>query len=388
MAIMNNATQINVADKIADTIKTTAGYFTNGDGTLGGSDIYTGSLSATNENYYFNVNHKTPTDITSETQFSVVFAHAEGSGSNTYGDSNSNPNTLNGETQAIYKQFSSILIAEPETSGGFKISQQGLSGKLATGIRDDYIYALIAKRDKFKDGVNKKVWTLILSGSDSAGAGTGTITLTDDSKDSASVATPAGPRYNIVSGALGDVMVGSGSTAKTYGWFYPERGMMVFSGAELSASIPGKAAGINMTASYSATPYIDHSSNHSSSISCSGFAPNLNNKGNPQNALRFVNCMQRVNGNTLRLRSEEDASQESYFCRIKAPEYNFTSNPTFVSGSKNKMINTGMFGNPTTFITGVGLYNTAGQLLAIAQLSKPLKKNFVSEATIKVKLTY
>ena len=49
---------------------------------------------------------------------------------------------------------------------------------------------------------------------------------------------------------------------------------------------------------------------------------------------------------------------------------------------------TANFGNPTTYITGVGLFNSAGQLLAIAQLSKPLKKNFASEATIKVKLTY
>ena len=47
-----------------------------------------------------------------------------------------------------------------------------------------------------------------------------------------------------------------------------------------------------------------------------------------------------------------------------------------------------MVGNPTTFISGVGLYNAMGQLVAVARLSSPLKKNFVSEATIKVKLTY
>ena len=44
-----NASPINSADTIADTIKTTAGYFTNGDGTLAGNLVYTGSLSATNE---------------------------------------------------------------------------------------------------------------------------------------------------------------------------------------------------------------------------------------------------------------------------------------------------------------------------------------------------
>ena len=56
--------------------------------------------------------------------------------------------------------------------------------------------------------------------------------------------------------------------------------------------------------------------------------------------------------------------------------------------SKNKLRNTDTFGNPQTFITGVGLYNSAGQLLAIAELSKPLMKNYASEATIKVQLTY
>ena len=47
-----------------------------------------------------------------------------------------------------------------------------------------------------------------------------------------------------------------------------------------------------------------------------------------------------------------------------------------------------MWGNPQTFITGIGLFNSAGQLLAVSELSKPLKKNFSSEATIKTKLTF
>ena len=47
-----------------------------------------------------------------------------------------------------------------------------------------------------------------------------------------------------------------------------------------------------------------------------------------------------------------------------------------------------MNGNPQTFITGVQLFNEAGDIVAVANLSTPLKKNFSSEATIKVKLTY
>ena len=51
-----NSTAISAQDTIADTVKTTAGYFTNGDGTLGGSDIHTASLSDSNQKYYFNAN--------------------------------------------------------------------------------------------------------------------------------------------------------------------------------------------------------------------------------------------------------------------------------------------------------------------------------------------
>ena len=49
-----NASAISAQDTITDTIKTTAGYFTDGDGTLSGTNIHTGSLSDSNKKYYFN----------------------------------------------------------------------------------------------------------------------------------------------------------------------------------------------------------------------------------------------------------------------------------------------------------------------------------------------
>ena len=47
-----------------------------------------------------------------------------------------------------------------------------------------------------------------------------------------------------------------------------------------------------------------------------------------------------------------------------------------------------MKGNPTVYITGCELYNAVGEVVATGKLSTPLKKNFSSEATIKVKLTF
>ena len=47
-----------------------------------------------------------------------------------------------------------------------------------------------------------------------------------------------------------------------------------------------------------------------------------------------------------------------------------------------------MVGNPSTFISSVQLFNADGDMVAVGNLSTPLKKNFGTEATIKVKLTY
>jgi hypothetical protein len=378
-------TAISAQDTVSDTIKTTAGYFTDGDGTLSGNAVHTGSLSDSNEKYYFNVTQAHPESSSAEVQFSVAYGDIRGSGSNQYGDSSTNPTNLKGETQAIYKQFTSLLMEETEASGGFKISAHaGGNGALGVGVKDDYIYIWVGKRSRFKDRPNKKVWTMALSGSAAAGLGTSVLYLTDDSATVAAIATPGGPRHNIVAGQLGAPT--TPYTSKTYGWFYPEMGCMVFSGAELSASIPGQSmegdSYSHVTASFATTKT-------SGVLSSSGFAPNLDASSNQFNALRLVNCMRNMgSSNTLRLRSEEDQTQENYFCRVRAADYNFSANPTFVSGALNKIRHTNMMGNPTTFITGVGLYNSTGQLLATARLSSPLKKNFASEATVKVKLTY
>jgi hypothetical protein len=151
---------------------------------------------------------------------------------------------------------------------------------------------------------------------------------------------------------------------------------MVFSAAELSSSIPGKSDSVNSVVTFA-------------SASQHGLAYTTNTDANYKTALRFVNCLSTANSNAkLTFRDEEDQVSAQYFCRVKSGQMNFSNNPTFVSGSLNELRHTKMKGNPTTFITSVQLYNGAGDMVAVGNLSTPLKKNFSSEATIKVKLTY
>ena len=87
-------------------------------------------------------------------------------------------------------------------------------------------------------------------------------------------------------------------------------------------------------------------------------------------------------------RREEVITSQHYFCRVPNKEFNFSSNPTFTSGSDGSFTNATFFKNPKTFITQVGLYNDNNELLAVAKLSKPLLKSYSREAIIKVKLDF
>ena len=76
-----------------------------------------------------------------------------------------------------------------------------------------------------------------------------------------------------------------------------------------------------------------------------------------------------------------------YFCRAPANKFNYSSNPTYVTGSKIKVKDLAS-DNPVAYVTTVGLYNGANELLAVAKLSEPLKKSVDNELTIRVRLDY
>jgi hypothetical protein len=76
-----------------------------------------------------------------------------------------------------------------------------------------------------------------------------------------------------------------------------------------------------------------------------------------------------------------------YFCRASHNEFNYSSNPTYLSSSKIVVKNTSTDA-PVSYITTVGLYSTDNELLAVAKLSEPLKKDPTNELTIRVRLDY
>jgi hypothetical protein len=76
-----------------------------------------------------------------------------------------------------------------------------------------------------------------------------------------------------------------------------------------------------------------------------------------------------------------------YFCRANHNEFNCSSNETYVSGSKF-VVKTNANDMSVAYPTTVGLYSADNELMAVAKLSEPLKKDPTTEFTLRVRLDY
>jgi hypothetical protein len=87
-------------------------------------------------------------------------------------------------------------------------------------------------------------------------------------------------------------------------------------------------------------------------------------------------------------RRTENVSTQHFFVRATNREFNFSNNPTFTSGSEGVFREPSFETDPKTYITAVGLFNDANELLAVAKLSEPLKKDPTQEMILRVRLDY
>tara|TARA_Y100000593_G_scaffold77699_1_gene143946 strand:+ start:1359 stop:2501 length:1143 start_codon:yes stop_codon:yes gene_type:complete len=100
------------------------------------------------------------------------------------------------------------------------------------------------------------------------------------------------------------------------------------------------------------------------------------------------------NANSLRHRIEDisfnnttELNSTVYFCRVNNSDFNYSANPTYLSSSKMVVKNNSQ-DVPVSYVTSVGMYSADNELLAVAKLSEPLKKDPATEFTLRVRLDY
>ena len=93
-------------------------------------------------------------------------------------------------------------------------------------------------------------------------------------------------------------------------------------------------------------------------------------------------------GADFQARRTENVSTSHYFVRANNREFNFSNNPTFVTGSDGDLAISDFINDPKVYLTTIGLYDDNKNLLAVAKSSKPIQKSFRKETLIEVKLDY
>ena len=322
-----------------------SGLWTGGSGTL--TAAYTQSTNGNITGSFLDIYNEDPNlSSSAEIQYAVGYAHFDGSGS----AGNTTKLTTGGrQTKALYSQFRNVLLA-PNTEK-FEFT----SSPTASGDKDFYFVSF--QRARQREKIDPGNWELKLGQVSSAGRTTA-LTLIDDSGATTNPTVNQGGRvFNVVEGSISSGITTAAASEKngSYGLFYPDLGLIL-----LNATKAETSGGLGVQARSSDT---------------------FDNRPKA-----FFNSL--VSGSSFQARREEEISSTNFFVRANNKDFNFSSNPTFSTGSDGSLTQASFFKDPKTFITQVGLYNDENELLAIAKLSKPVLKSYSREAIIKVKLDF
>jgi len=261
----------------------------------------------------------------------------------------------------IYNQMAQVLVGY-DVSGA--IQQFDLDGNLGGGDKMDSCFFINFARLLNKDEIKKqslelKLFTTTPDGSTAAGDRTGLTTISDyGAQNSYKTNSPAG-EYGLLytaSGPAGDIV----------GHVYYQAGVVVLTSSIFTAATPTMT-----TASVMST--ITTSSVED--LLVSGTIDECSN------AIRYAY-------NDVDYNNTTELNSTIYFCRANNTEFNYSSNPTYLSSSEIVVKGNNPLADPVSYITTVGLYSPDNELLAVAKLSEPLKKTPSNEITLRVRLDY
>jgi|TARA_B110000240_G_scaffold91463_1_gene103916 hypothetical protein len=348
---------LDASDKVLSTDSVTAAMWSDNTPTLQVFQTSSAQVTSAVKEYYTSVFQTASTGVTAAIQFDVAYANSKGSGSVPL-------NALvvgTTPTRINYGSYRNLILGDENAS--FIFGNQSASD----------FYCLPIERARYKQSILPGTWTMNISG---AGANN-ELRLTDDSVvNTVAQFSDAGRYYNIISGSAGVITPGGATSAMTadgwsinsgsYGWILPDVNLLLLNAAAFDGATAD--GGINLGTAESNGAWDDNSAKIVDALAVAG---------------KFASA---TKGFTLN--SKEDLSSDFIFCRAKSQEYNYSSNPSFISSSTGAILFDSFIDNPTTYITTVGLYNQSQELLAVAKLSRPLEKDFTKELLVRVKLDF
>ena len=289
--------------------------------------------TSTNDAYYTNV-YKTA--ATESVQFAIAYGDVDGSGSVLFNDLVDG----NSPSKTVYGQFRNLVYGDENTDFSFE------------GTTPKNIWAMPIERSRYKEKLMPGTLNLKLTNT------TEDLYLTDNSgMVTTDTYLDCGRVYQIISGSNGtsyDGGNGHSTSNGTYGLFLPDVSLLILNPLAINEGI--------------------------------SVAPDRNSNTDDDNADVLFQAIE--DGASFGLNSEETLTSDYVFVRARNSEFNYSENPSFISGSTGDVLYSSMINSPQSFVTTVGLYNDTNELLAVAKLSKPLTKDFTKETLLRVKLDF
>ena len=342
-------------DFVVSSDSITSTLWSNGSPTL--TEFYTSSVqeAGSTGDFYLTV-YQTASNLPgAASQFEIAYCDSEGSGSLLY-------NSIvpgNSPSKTLYGQFRSLILEDENASFIF--------GDSTNTLVSSNFYVITLDRARYKESLFPGSLGLNLSGSK------GIISLTDNSKDDpVSKFLGTSRYYQLVSGSGGSsgnlanngYVPGSGS----YGLVFPDLGTILLNPLAISESI-------------------------GNSFENGAFAKRNNNTVDNNNRILYnsivgTSTAPASNAASFQLNSEETITSDYIFVRSRNSEFNYSENPSFISGSTGEVIYDQFINHPQVYATTIGMYNNSNELLAVAKLSRPLLKDFTKESLVRVKLDF
>ena len=302
------------------------------------SSFYTSSTqyNSTSGDFYVNVFNQDPSGSGEEIQFTVGYANKNGAGTVLY---NSNV-AGKSPSDTVYGQYRTLVLGDEEADFVF--------GSGDNTYTADSFYVITIDRGRYREKILPGSLELTLN------VGGNSIVIQDTSVTTTTETfTDAGRVYELKTSANNSV-----NNSGSFGKLLPDIGVILLNEEALDATVGN-----------------------------GGIALSTGNSTNTddQNPKKLFNAI--VAGGSFKLSSQETVSSNFVFARARNSEFNYSTNPSILTGS-GELRHDVLIDSPETYITTVGVYNDNQDLLAVAKLSRPLLKNSTKEALVRIKLDY
>jgi hypothetical protein len=243
-----------------------------------------------------------------------------------------------------YNQMAQVLVGHDLTGSILRFDEDG--NLIGGGTKMNEVLFINFSRLLTKDEIKKGSFSIKLGTGNSGTQFSTTASIADDGAQN-------DYRVNSPAGEYGILKLNGGSTR--VGLIYYQAGIAVLTSSVFTGEF-----------TVAGDPIGDTFTNYTIQSMCDSMR------------YRWLNC---AFNNTTELNST------IYFCRLNHNEFNYSSNPTYLSQSQIRVKETSTDA-PVSYVTTVGLYSSANELLAVAKLSEPLKKDPTNEMILRVRLDF